>query len=399
MSAASSSEAASTSSAVDVTDAASATPDPTAYLNRRVLIHGLKAKPELNGTHGRVIKYLAEKERFQVSLESGAPPILLKVANLEYAEEASTTDQFVVNTDRIIVKRSADPDGSVYSQVSMQPGINDFIAREQMECWCESLGSFADSQTAFVVVAFALSQLRELPQPTTEEELQDHTRERGTLESDPIRLFGLRLCVTAAPAMGQVSFGLREVAVDPAPPLDATRGTAMLTSCFVLKSADNLMLPPPMSNGVHANQVRGNSTMKVWCGVGEVVSTICCSDINALPTVKPAILAAPPFGPPKRAPPAAVMAEELTSLPGTSGGVVAIGLFLEQCGTTSTRDEFEAMSIQAVLHVAHEKQTPKAAVPPFCKWVVDEDKSVGIVQERAGGEAISVYWMETGRGM
>ena len=33
------------------------------------------------------------------------------------------------------------------------------------------------------------------------------------------------------------------------------------------------------------------------------------------------------------------------------------------------------------------------------KWVVDEDKSVGIVQERAGGEAISVYWMETGRGM
>ena len=177
---AASSEAASTSEAVDVTDAASATPDPTAYLNRRVLIHGLKAKPELNGTHGRVIKYLAEKERFQVSLESGAPPILLKVANLEYAEEASTTDQFVVNTDRIIVKRSADPDGSVYSQVSMQPGINDFIAREQMECWCESLGSFADSQTAFVVVAFALSQLRELPQPTTEEELQDHTRERGT---------------------------------------------------------------------------------------------------------------------------------------------------------------------------------------------------------------------------
>ena len=208
-----------------------------------------------------------------------------------------TTDQFVVNTDRIIVKRSADPDGSVYSQVSMQPGINDFIAREQMECWCESLGSFADSQTAFVVVAFALSQLRELPQPTTEEELQDHTRERGTLESDPIRLFGLRLCVTAAPAMGQVSFGLREIAVDPAPPLDATRGTAILTSCFVLKSADNLVLPPPMSNGVHANQVRGNSTMKVWCGVGEVVSTICCSDINALPTVKPAILAAPPFGP------------------------------------------------------------------------------------------------------
>ena len=77
---------------------------------------------------------------------------------------------------------------------------------------------------------------------------------------------------------------------------------------------------------------------------------------DALPTVKPAILAAPPFGPPKRAPPAAVMAEELTSLPGTSGGVVAIGLFLEQCGTTSTRDEFEAMS-QAAIAKARALQT------------------------------------------
>ena len=71
------------------------------YLQKRVLIHGLQAKPELNGKHGRVIKHVAEKDRFQVDIDGGGQ-LLLKMANLKLAEEegeASEPLEFLAQCD------------------------------------------------------------------------------------------------------------------------------------------------------------------------------------------------------------------------------------------------------------------------------------------------------------
>ena len=161
------------------------------------------------------------------------------------AKELTDADamRIVVQSERIVISRCADPDDSVYMQVMAQPGINDWLAANQMECWCQSCGTFPAQQSMLVIAAFAPAQVRALPQPRSEVELSDHSRERGVLESDVINVFGVQLRVTAAPAMGQVSFGLREVALDPAPPLDAVKGVAIITSCFLLTgpTADRLV--------------------------------------------------------------------------------------------------------------------------------------------------------------
>ena len=57
-----------------------------------VLIHGLAAKPELNGTTGSVIKYITTRGRYEVMLHSGygGANILVKHANLRWIHCASS---------------------------------------------------------------------------------------------------------------------------------------------------------------------------------------------------------------------------------------------------------------------------------------------------------------------
>ena len=308
------------------------------------------------------------------------------------ADELAAADamQIVVQSERIVITRCADPDDSIFMQVMAQPGINDWLAANQVECWCKSVGSFAPSETVFIVAAFAPSQARALPQPRSEVELSDHTRERGVLESEPIHAFGLRLCVTAAPALGQLSFGLRELALDPAPPLDAVRGTAVIASFFLLAgdAAETLTLPPPMSHGLHAGKQRENADMKVWCGVGESVTNITGSGLDALPRVPQAALLVAPY--------------EACGVPPVAAGgddVVAIGMLLERCSSTSNVDEFEALSIQAFLHGPHMRQAPEAAVPDFARRLIAEPHAVAAAQARTGGGGIRVSWMSKGKGM
>ena len=307
------------------------------------------------------------------------------------AKELTDADamRIVVQSERIVISRCADPDDSVYMQVMAQPGINDWLAANQMECWCQSCGTFPAQQSMLVIAAFAPAQVRALPQPRSEVELSDHSRERGVLESDVINVFGVQLRVTAAPAMGQVSFGLREVALDPAPPLDAVKGVAIITSCFLLTgpTADRLALPPPMSHGVFAGDERENADMKVWCGIGESVSSICCSNLDALPCVSQAALHADRFGARGGAPPASAGADD----------VVAIAMLFERCGSTSDVEEFEALSIQAFLHGPHTRQQPEMAVPPFARRLVGDLQAVASLQARAERRHFS--WMAKGKGM
>lgn len=305
--------------------------------------------------------------------------------------QAADAQRIVVQTDRIVIMRCADPDDSVFMQVMPQAGINDWLAANQVECWCESVGTFAPSESIFVVAAFAPSQSRALPQPRTEIDLSDHTRERGMLESEPINAFGHRLLVTAAPALGQVSIGLKEVAGDPAPPLDAIKGTAVIATFFILEgeSAERLVLPPPMSSGVFAGEERENAHMHVWCGVGESVTSISCSDLDAYPRVPQAALRASTFEA-RSPPPPAVGDEEM----------IAVGVLLERCASTSTASEFEAMSIQAFLHGPHTRQNPEAAVPAFARRVAADPQGRASMQARTeGGGAVRVSWMARGRGM
>ena len=295
----------------------------------------------------------------------------------------------VVQTDNIVITRCADPDDSVFMQVMAQPGINDWLQTNQVECWCESVGTFAPSQTVFAVAAFSRAQVEAIPQPRSEIELSDHTRERAMLESEPISAFGVRLCVTAAPAMGQVSFGLRELALDPAPPLDAVRGVAVLASVFLLNgdAAARLALPPPMSHGHFAGMQRENAYMKVWCGVGESVTSIACSDVRALPTVSQAALREAGLAPPQ--PPAAIVG---------SDDVVAVGVLFECCGATATKDDFEALSIQAFLHDPHTRQHPERAVPDFARRMAADELSVATARVRSDSKP-RVSWMAKGKGM
>ena len=319
----------------------------------------------------------------------------LKAAKVQANTEAGAAElaandamRVVVQTDRIVITRCADPDDSIFMQTQALPGINEWLAAQQMECYCESVGTFAPSQSMFVVAAFAPSQIHALPQPRSEIELSDHTRERGTLESEPFNLFGIRLCVTAAPAMGQVSFGLREVASDPRPPLDAVNGVALIASFYLLSGeSGRLVLPPPMSNGFHAGKERENMHMKVWCGVGESDTSVCCSDLNALPLVSQSQLLAAPFEA-ARPPPARLGDEDL----------VAVGVLVEQCGTTSTAEEFEALSIQAFLHGPHLRQQPQMAVPAYARSLAAETNGIASVLARTTSTA-RLEFMEKGRGM
>ena len=354
--------------------------------------------------------------------------------------EAADAMRVLVQTDRIIITRCADPDDSVYMQIGPQPGINAWLQANQVQCWCGDVGTCESPEDAmFVVTAFAPSQLRKLRQPRTELELSDCTRERGSLESSPISAFGLRLRVTATPMIGQVSIGLKEVAPDPAAPLTAIAGTAVRATVFFVagEAADRLALPPPMSTGTYAGEPRANAGMKVWCGVGES-DDIVCADLASMPRVPLEALLSSPYvaqQPPLHLRGAAAAAappphgeasassqgeasmssqgEALASSQGEASAssqsassqsassqsaasvaepLVAIGVLLERAGTSANTDEFEAHSIRAYLHSQHAARCPEAAVPPFARSLVNDPRAIVAMQAVAGG-SIRVAWM------
>ena len=337
------------------------------------------------------------------------------------AEELEAEDamRVLVQTDRIIITRCADPDDSVYMQIGPQPGMNAWLQANQVQCWCGDVGTCESPEDAmFVVTAFAPSQLRKLKQPRTELELSDCTRERGSLESSPISAFGLRLRVTATPMIGQVSIGLKEVAPDPAAPLTAIAGTAVRATVFLVagEAADRLALPPPMSTGTYAGEPRANAGMKVWCGVGES-HDIVCAEFASMPRVPLEALLSSPYvaqQPPLHLRAAAAAAappphgEALVSSRGEASAssqsassqsaasvaepLVAIGVLLERAGTSANTDEFEAHSIRAYLHRQHAARCPEAAVPPFARSLVNDPRAIVAMQAVAGG-SIRVAWM------
>ena len=338
--------------------------------------------------------------------------------------EAADAMRVLVQTDRIIITRCADPDDSVYMQIGPQPGMNAWLQANQVQCWCGDVGTCESPEDAmFVVTAFAPSQLRKLKQPRTELELSDCTRERGSLESSPISAFGLRLRVTATPMIGQVSIGLKEVAPDPAAPLTAIAGTAVRATVFFVagEDADRLALPPPMSTGTYAGEPRANAGMKVWCGVGES-HDIVCAEFASMPRVPLEALLSSPYvaqQPPLHlrgaaaaaAPPphgeasassqgeASASSQSASSQSASSQSaasvaepLVAIGVLLERAGTSANTDEFEAHSIRAYLHRQHAARCPEAAVPPFARSLVNDPRAIVAMQAVAGG-SIRVAWM------
>lgn len=341
--------------------------------------------------------------------------------------EAADAMRVLVQTDRIIITRCADPDDSVYMQIGPQAGMNAWLQANQVQCWCGDVGTCESPEDAmFVVTAFAPSQLRKLKQPRTELELSDCTRERGSLESSPISAFGLRLRVTATPMIGQVSIGLKEVAPDPAAPLTAIAGTAVRATVFFVagEAADRLALPPPMSTGTYAGEPRANAGMKVWCGVGES-HDIVCAEFASMPRVPLEALLSSPYvaqQPPLHlrgaaaaaAPPphgeasassqgetsassqgeasASSQSASSKAAPSVAEPRVAIGVLLERAGTSANTDAFEAYSIRAYLHSQHAAQSPEAAVPPFARSLVNDPRAIVTMQAVAGG-GIRVAWM------
>lgn len=290
----------------------------------------------------------------------------------------------LVQTDRLIVSRCADPDDQVFTQTALQPGANAWLAANQVSCWCSAVGSCTLPDAVFVVAAFAPSQLHALRQPRTELELSDYSVERGTLESAPMAAFGLRLRVTATPMVGQLSIGLREVTADPPAPLTAVDGTVVRASCFLLSgmAAERLLLPPPMSTGTYRGQPRCNAETKVWCGVGESDTLVVCAADN-LPRVPPTALLVPPFDAPATAP------EAVSS----AASVVAVGLLLERCGSTASVDDFEHQTIRALLHRQHAEQDPAAAVPPYARALADNKNALSAALALCGNRA-RVAWMQ-----
>merc|ERR1712185_115580 len=60
-------------------------------IGTRVELHGLKAKPELNGQRGVVEGFDAASGRCKVKLEDGRGPFKLKVENLQRTAMTTTT--------------------------------------------------------------------------------------------------------------------------------------------------------------------------------------------------------------------------------------------------------------------------------------------------------------------
>ena len=65
--------------------ASSSSPPSPIPIGTRVELHGLKAKPELNGQRGVVAGFDAASGRCKVKLEDGRGPFKLKVGNLKRA--------------------------------------------------------------------------------------------------------------------------------------------------------------------------------------------------------------------------------------------------------------------------------------------------------------------------
>ena len=130
-------------------------------------------------------------------------------------------------------------------------------------------------------------------------------------------------------ALGQVSFGLRELARDPAPPLDAVQGTAMIASCFLLSE-----------NAPSASCCHHHSSSLRWCAAFERRRRFGrrwreCNKHHGFR----------PQGPPTRV--TAARASPVGPQAGrrrhrSARRRIAIGMLLESCGTTSNVDEFEA---------------------------------------------------------
>jgi len=345
-------------------------------------------------------------EKMRANIEAGAAEL-----------QANDAMRVLVQTDRVVITRCADPDDSVFMQVAAQEGINGWLVANNVKCWCTDVGTCGPADAVFVVAAFAPSQLHALKQPRTELELSDYTRERGHLASPPITAFGLRLRITAEPVLGQLSVGLKEVPPDPAAPLACVHGTTVRSTCFFLSSSpsssgskggdgstggggsqegaggsdvstavDRLVLPPPMSTGTFAGQPRSNCEMKVWCGVGESVSSIVCTDAAALPHVPVTALQAAPYK----------AATAPTAITDSAPGVVAIGMLLERGSQTSDVAEFEYQTIRAFLHSSHAEQQPEASVPGFARALVQEANAVARMQEFVGGGSLRVEWMSPG---
>ena len=67
------------------------TPPSPIPIGTRVELHGLKAKPELNGQRGVVEGFDAASGRCKVKLEDGRGPFKLKVENLKRTAMTTTT--------------------------------------------------------------------------------------------------------------------------------------------------------------------------------------------------------------------------------------------------------------------------------------------------------------------
>jgi len=53
----------------------------------RVTLLGLRARPELNGKHGKAMRFMEDKQRFAVQLDEGGEALLLKAENLQRLED------------------------------------------------------------------------------------------------------------------------------------------------------------------------------------------------------------------------------------------------------------------------------------------------------------------------
>lgn len=272
--------------------------------------------------------------------------------------EGADAMRIVLHTDRILVSRCRDPDGSACMQTRFEGGINRWLEEHQLGCSCGDAGSCVGTSSAQVhVVAFSPSALDALVKPLSEMDFVDRFEKKkgnnvakfGCLEAHVLP-FGMKFKLLVSDVLGGLSVCLQEAESEA--PLDSIAGTAVRVSFFFLAgaTASRLELPP----AVPGRPARGNYHSKVWCGTGEK-PCLGFYPLAAIPRIPVGALASEGYFTKGKRP---------TSM---DNDVIAIALLFENGGIVTNKAIFEEKCISNFLHGQHARQEPAAAIPSFSR--------------------------------
>jgi hypothetical protein len=171
--------------------------------------------------------------------------------------EGADAMRIVLHTDRILVSRCRDPDGSACMQTRFEGGINRWLEEHQLGCSCGDAGTCVGTSSAQVhVVAFSPSALDALVKPLSEMDFVyrfekkkgNNVAKFGCLEAHVLP-FGMKFKLLVSDVLGELSVCLQEAESEA--PLDSIAGTAVRVSFFFLAGATARAAPgcarPPSS--------------------------------------------------------------------------------------------------------------------------------------------------------